>query len=293
MTRKKSIYSPEFKTQAICLVRDANRSASDVAKELGINVNTLYNWLSPVTDKLQKKPTNDDILSENKRLKKELAQRGTKISRKRIARLMKLAGLACKTKRKFKVTTDSKHSLEISPNLLKRQFHIHKPNSLWAGDITYIQTRNGWLYLATVMDLYSRKIVGWAMDTSMKAALVNDALTMAIWSRKPGKGLIWHSDRGSQYCAKSHRTILKDHGVLQSMSRKGNRPDNATSESFFSTLKREMPQMNNFADQKQAAAAIFEYIGVFYNRIRAHSTIGYRAPAEFQNNPRIVEKCVR
>jgi len=166
------------------------------------------------------------------------------------------------------------------------------PNRVWAGDITYIPTRNGWLYLATVMDLYSRKIVGWSMDTSMKASLVNDALTMAIWRRKPGKGLIWHSDRGSQYCAKSHRGILKDHGIIQSMSRKGNCWDNATSESFFSTLKREIPQMNNFADQKQAAAAIFEYIEVFYNRIRAHSTIGYRAPDEFEKNTRILIKCV-
>lgn len=227
-----------------------------------------------------------------KSIQNRLAQRGVETSRKRITRLMKLAGLRCKIKRKFKVTTDSNHKLNIAPNLLQRQFHVTSPNRVWAGDITYIPTRNGWLYLATVMDLYSRKIVGWSMNTSMSASLVNDALTMAIWSRKPGKGLIWHSDRGSQYCAKSHRAILKDHKIIQSMSRKGDCWDNATSESFFSTIKREMPQISDFVDQKQAAATIFEYIEVFYNRIRAHSTIGYRSPAEFEEDARIFQKCV-
>ena len=225
-------------------------------------------------------------------IRKRLAQRGTIISRKRIARLMKEAGMQRRTKRKFKVTTNSKHQHFVAPNLLKRQFHIAKPNRVWAGDITYISTRNGWLYLATVMDLYSRKIVGWSMNTSMTAKLVNDALTMAIWQRKPAKGLIWHSDRGSQYCAKNHRTILKDHDIIQSMSRKGDCWDNATSESFFSTLKGELVELSDFVDQKQAAAAIFEYIEVFYNRIRPHSTIGYRAPAEFEaiKNDSIITK---
>ena len=221
-----------------------------------------------------------------------LVQRGVAISRKRVGKLMKKAGLMPKTKRKFAVTTDSKHSLYIAPNLLKRQFHVATPNRYWVGDITYIPTQNGWLYLATVIDLYSRKIVGWSMDTSMTASLVNDALLMAIWQRKPEKGLIWHTDRGSQYCSKSHRNILKDHGIIQSMSRKGDCWDNAVSESFFSTLKRELVELSNFTDQKQAAAAIFEYIEVFYNKIRAHSTIGYRAPTEFENNERILQKYV-
>lgn len=225
-------------------------------------------------------------------IKHRLAQRGVEISRKRITRLMELSGLRCRIKRRFKVTTDSKHKLYIAPNLLQRHFHVTSPNRVWAGDITYITTRNGWLYLAMVMDLYSRKIVGWSMNTSITASLVNNALTMAIWNRKPKKGLIWHSDRGSQYCAKSHRAILKDHKIIQSMSRKGDCWDNATSESFFSTIKREMPQIGNFVDQKQAASTIFEYIEVFYNRIRAHSTIGYRAPAEFEEDTRIINKSV-
>jgi transposase InsO family protein len=153
-------------------------------------------------------------------IQNRLRQGGIVISRKRITRLLQVAGLHCKIKRKFKVTTDSKHKLYIAPNLLQRQFYVTSPNRVWAGDITYIPTRNGFLYLATVMDLYSRKIVGWSMNTSLKTTLVNDELTMAIWRRKPIKGLIWHSDRGSQYCAKSHRAILKNHGILQSMSRK-------------------------------------------------------------------------
>jgi transposase InsO family protein len=227
-----------------------------------------------------------------RRIKYRLAEQSVIVSRKRISRLMKESGLQLKMKRKFKVTRDSKHNLVISPNLLQRQFYVEKPNLVWAGDITYIPTKNGWLYLATVMDLYSRKIIGWSMDTSMQAALVNDAITMAIWKRKPAKGLIWHSDRGSQYCSKSHRTILKDHGILQSMSRKGDCWDNATSESFFSTLKRELVELANFTDQKQAAAAIFEYIEVFYNKIRLHSTIGYLAPVEFEEREILLQKIV-
>lgn len=223
------------------------------------------------------------------KVREVLSQKGVLISRKRTARLMSEAGLTPKLKRKFKVTTDSQHNLYVAPNLLQRQFNPAKPNRVWAGDITYIPTRKGWLYLATVMDLHSRKIVGWSMSENMKATLVNDALTMAIWARKPGKGLIWHSDRGSQYCSKSHRTILKDHGIVQSMSRKGNCWDNATSESFFSTLKREVDGIDNFDNQQQAATAIFKYIEVFYNKIRAHSTIGYMAPDEFERKSNIVK----
>lgn len=225
-------------------------------------------------------------------IQNRLMQNGVAISRKRVAKLMKKAGLVRKTKRKFKVTTNSKHSFKLAPNLLQRQFCVTQPNRVWAGDITYIPTRNGWLYLAIVMDLYSRKIVGWSMKTSMNAALVNDAITMALWQRKPRKGLIWHTDRGSQYCSKSHRAILKDHGIIQSMSKKGDCWDNATSESFFSTLKRELVNLANFTDQKHAAAAIFEYIEVFYNRIRAHSTIGYRAPAEFEETKTSISNSV-
>jgi len=232
------------------------------------------------------------MLYGTRKIRKRLQQRNVIISRKRITRLMLEANLERRVKRKFKATTDSKHNFVASPNLLKRQFHIAKPNLVWAGDITYIPTQTGWLYLATVMDLYSRKIVGWSMDTSMKANLVNNAITMAVWQRRPAKGLIWHTDRGSQYCSNSHREILKDHGVLQSMSRKGDCWDNATSESFFSILKKELVQLSNFTDQKQAAAAIFEYIEVFYNKNRSHSTIEYLAPAEFEEREILLQNIV-
>jgi putative transposase len=144
------------------------------------------------------------------------------VSRRRVGKLMEAADLSCKTKRKFKATTDSRHDKLVSPNLLNRQFDVNQADKYWVGDITYIPTQKGWLYLATVIDLYSRQVIGWSMANNMKATLVNDALTTAIWRRKPEKGLIWHSDRGSQYASDSHRAILKDHGIVQSMSRKGN-----------------------------------------------------------------------
>ena len=237
-----------------------------------------------------------DIFSEgratygSRTIKQKLFQKGIIVSRRRISRLMRQADLHCKTKRKFKRTTDSNHSLYVVPDRLKRNFNPAEPNSVWAGDITYIPTNEGFLYLATVMDLYSRKIVGWSMKGHMKASLVNDALTMALFKRKPSKGLIWHTDQGSQYCSTSHRNILKDHGIVQSMSRKGNCWDNACSESFFSILKREMDKAKYFDNRKQAAAQIFEYIEVFYNRIRAHSTIGYLSPEQFENNPNPCQK---
>lgn len=213
-----------------------------------------------------------------------LKRHSESLSRRRISRLMKLANLSCQHKRKFKVTTDSKHGLHVAPNLLARQFHVAAPNRYWVGDITYVPTQEGWLYLATVMDLYSRQIVGWSMADHMRAELVNNALTMALWRRKPGKGLIWHSDQGSQYCAASHRTILKDHGIIQSMSRKGNCCDNAVAESFFHTIKTELIHTKIFKTKQEAKHAIFEYIEVFYNRIRIHSANQYLSPVEFENS---------
>jgi putative transposase len=195
---------------------------------------------------------------------------------------MSRANLICKTKRRFKVTTDSKHNKIISPNLLKREFNVAKPDSYWVGDITYIPTKQGWLYLATVIDLYSRKIVGWSMASHMRAELVNNALAMALWKRKPPKGLVWHTDRGSQYASESHRNILKDHGITQSMSRQGDCWDNAVAESFFHTLKTELTNHCNFNNQDEARNVIFEYIEVFYNRIRIHSANEYLAPVEFE-----------
>ena len=217
-----------------------------------------------------------------RKVQNDMIKQGISISRKRVSRLMKEANLKPKLNVKYKATTNSNHKLNIAPNLLKRDFYCAKPNRVWTGDITQIKTREGDLYLAIVIDLCSRKIVGWSMDSNMKADLVNNALTMALFRRKPGKGLIWHTDRGSQYCSISHRKIVKDHSIIQSMSRKGDCWDNATSESFFSILKRELDGIGNFANRSQAKAAIFEFIEIFYDTIRSHSTIDYVAPSQFE-----------
>jgi len=204
------------------------------------------------------------------------------VSRRRIGRLMGAAGLACKTKRKFKATTNSNHKLPIAPNHLDRQFTVQQPNQTYVGDITYIYTLEGWLYLAVVIDLYSRQVVGWSMAEHMRAKLVNDALLMAIWQRKPGKGLLWHTDRGSQYASDSHRALLKEHGITQSMSRKGNCWDNAVSESFFHTLKTELVHHQHYQTRAEAKQDIFEYIEVFYNRERLHSANNYLSPVNYE-----------
>lgn len=223
-----------------------------------------------------------------RRIKWLLAQDQLCVSRRRIGRLMKEQGLICKARRRYKVTTDSKHNLPIAPNLLNRQFTPAKPNCNYAGDITYIPTQEGWLYLAVVIDLFSRRVVGWSMADSMRAELVNDALLMALWQRKPPRGLIWHSDRGSQYASDSHRLLLKEYGIIQSMSRKGNCWDNAVSESFFHTLKIELIHGSVFKTRQEAKQIIFEYIAVFYNRMRIHSANDYLSPAEYERQRKAV-----
>jgi len=209
---------------------------------------------------------------------------GLVVSRKRISNIMKDLNIKVKMKRRFKNTTDSNHNLPIANNILNRDFYASNPNEKWVGDITYISTGEGWLYLATVIDLYSRKVVGWSMDDTMKVSLVNDALNMAITHRNPSKGLIWHTDRGSQYASYSHRDLLLKNNIIQSMSRKGNCWDNAVAESFFKTLKNHVVYDNYFYTKKQAKYEIFEYIEFFYNRTRSHSYLGNLSPARFEEN---------
>ena len=219
-----------------------------------------------------------------RRIKDRLVQRyGVIISRRRIGHIMKELGLVAKTKKRYKInTTNSNHNLPVAPNLLNRDFYESKPDEKYVGNITSIQTNEGWLYLATVIDLYSRKIVGWSMDDTMKASLVNNALKMALLSRKPPKGLIWHTDRGSQYASYSHRDLLQQNGIIQSMSRKGNCWDNAVAESFFHTLKTELIYHEVYETKAQANRAIFEYIEVYYNRERMHTVNGNLSPVEFE-----------
>ena len=209
-------------------------------------------------------------------------KRGQPVGENRVARLMRLNGIRAKTVKKWKATTDSGHKLPVAANTLDRQFRIAQPNRVWAGDLTYVWTEEGWLYLAVVLDLYSRKVIGWATGTRLTVDLAEAALTMALWRRKPEPGLLHHSDRGSQYAAGIYQRRLADHGIECSMSRKGNCWDNACVESFFGTLKKELVHHRRYRTRDEATQDIFEYVEVFYNRMRRHSTLGYHSPAAFE-----------
>ena len=214
------------------------------------------------------------------RVHAELRVQGEHISRRRVARLMRQQNLQAKQKRKFRVTTDSRHNHPVAPNLLQRQFTVAQPNTAWVADITYIHTREGWLYLAAIMDLATRQIVGWAMDCHMPWTLVARALVMALQRRNPPPGLIHHSDRGSQYACGEYRKLMNEHGLICSMSRKGDCWDNAAMESFFHSMKVERVHHCDYKSHDEAKRDLFDYIEVFYNRQRRHSHIGYRTPAE-------------
>ncbi len=217
-----------------------------------------------------------------RRIKRALERKSRIVSRRRISRLMKAMNLSCKSKKKFRMTTDSNHPFTVSENKLNRKFMVEKANTHYVGDITYIPTQSGWLYLAVVIDLFSRNVVGWSMADNMRTGLVNDALLMALWKRKPPQGLLWHTDRGSQYASDNHRQLLQEHRIIQSMSRKGNCWDNAVSESFFHTLKTELTHHVKFITKEEAKQTIFEFIEVFYNRMRMHSANDYLSPVEYE-----------
>jgi len=212
-----------------------------------------------------------------------LQQRDVCCGQNRVARLMKKQGLRPKLKKKFRVqTTDSNHDNPIAPNLLDQNFEAEHPNQIWVSDITYIPTDEGWLYLASTMDLFSRAVVGWSMSSSLKAISATASLRMAIERRSPSAGLIHHSDRGVQYTSDEFRKVLKNHGMVSSMSRKGNCYDNAVKESFFHTLKTELVVHEHYRTRAEARASIFDYIEAFYNRQRLHSSLGYMSPVDFE-----------
>ena len=215
-----------------------------------------------------------------KKIQTELASQGISAGLNRIKRLRKLNGIRCTHKKKFRVTTDSKHQLPVAENLLNRQFAPTAPNRVWVADITYIPTNEGWLFLAAIKDLYTCEIVGWAMDKQMTKQLVIDALRAAFWRKKPKPDLLHHSDRGSQYCSAAYRALQASYGMQTSMSRKGNCWDNAPMESFFGTLKTECLHHYRFATREEARRVVFEYIEVFYNRIRRHEKINNQSPAD-------------
>jgi transposase InsO family protein len=213
---------------------------------------------------------------------RDLHEQGHRCDRKTVAASMRRQGLRAKAARKFKVTTDSKHDLPIAPNHLNRDFSADKANQKWVGDITYLWTDEGWMYLAVIIDLFSRAVIGWSLSKRMTRQLVCDALTMALWRRGFPENVLVHSDRGSQYCSGDYQQLLKDHKLKCSMSRKGNCWDNAVAESFFHTFKVEVIRDERFHSRDQLKETVFEYIEVDYNRDRRHSAIGHISPMAFE-----------
>ncbi len=264
-----------------------------MCKVLNVSKSCYYSWLfngayvNKIDIKLYELVKEIFIRSKRRygilRIKAELKyDYGVIVSRKRIAKIMKYYNLKAKIKRKFVNTTDSKHDNEIAPNVLNRDFYASNPDEKYVGDITYIQTTQGWLYLATVIDLYSRKVVGWSIDENMKTSLIIDALEMSITNRNPNSGLIFHSDRGVQYASNSFKEVLNKNNITQSMSRRANCWDNAVAESFFHTLKTELFYQESLKNKSKTNEMLFEYIEIFYNRKRRHSYTNYLSPSIFE-----------
>ena len=262
-------------------------------KVLGVSRNGYYQYLRSLekpTDPVHEEMIEwvQDIAKSSKdsygsrRMKKALNILGYPVSRNKARKLMKEAKVKAKQRKKYKVTTNSNHKQPVFENLLNREFEIANLDMVYAADVTYVWTQEGWLYLAVVIDLCSRRVVGWSMSSRMKAKLVCDALQMALWRRRPKSGLIHHSDRGSQYASKAFRRLLKAHGIEGSMSRKGDCWDNAVVESFFGSLKQELVQWRNYQTRYEAQQDILEYIAMFYNSSRLHSYLGYMSPNDFE-----------
>lgn len=269
-----------FRVEKMCQVLEVSRSG-------------YYAWIK--RPKSNRKKLNEELVERIKKIFNQsrqtygsprithvLKNQGISCSKNRVARLMKENNIRPKTKRKFKATTNSKHNYPVADNILNRNFNPTEPNQAWVADITYIPTDEGWLYLAAVVDLFNRKVVGWAMDSTMTKELVASALKQAIGRHNPSAGIIHHSDRGTQYASYEYQELLREHGFITSMSRKGNCYDNACMESFFGTLKTELIYLTRFKTRAEARLAIFDYIEVFYNRTRLHSKLGYKSPADFE-----------
>lgn len=216
-----------------------------------------------------------------------LCKQGVACGRHRVARLMHDEGIRSKTKRRFRAIATKREEMPSAPNVLERRFRADRKDQVWAADITIVRTGEGWLHLAIVIDLFSRRIVGWAMSASVAKSIALDALGMALARRRPAPGLVHHSDRGGQYASASYQELLDRHGIVCSMSRPGNCLDNAVAESFFHTLKTELVYHEHYRTREQARAAIFEFIEGFYNRTRLHSTLGYKSPEDYENIPTV------
>ncbi|WP_371746144.1 IS3 family transposase [Myxococcus sp. CA040A] len=269
----------------------ASTSVAFMCRQLGVSRSGYYAWAK--RPESQRQRSDRELCVEvaaihqesrgtygSPRVHAELRARGRSVSEKRVARIMRQEGLAARTRRPFVRTTDSQHSHPVAPNVVARDFLPPEPNRTWAGDITYVWTSEGWLYLAVVLDLFSRRVVGWSMSERIDRQLVLAALDMALAGRAAPD--LYHSDRGSQYASEDYRERLAEHGITCSMSRKGNCWDNAVVESFFSSLKMELVHTRRFRTHDEATLALFEYIEVFYNRKRRHSSPGYVSPAEYE-----------
>jgi putative transposase len=268
---------------------------SVICRVMKVSTSGYYKWLKrkPLKRELEDDSLEISIKAAHQRsrgtygtirIKEELAGEGIEAGRDHIRRIRKKLGLVCKNKKKFKATTDSNHNMPVAPNLLGQNFEISGPNKAWVSDISYVATDEGWLYVAGVKDLYNREVVGYGMSDRITKELVGTALIHAVKIRKPEPSLIFHSDRGSQYCSNNFRYILNQFGMIQSMSRKGNCYDNAPIESFWGTLKTELVYQRRFETRLQAIREITEYIEIFYNRHRRHSSLGYVSPAVFLQN---------
>jgi putative transposase len=277
----------------IAATKDKTYPVSFMCRRLGVSCSGFYAWRKRLCSAHDQR---DQALGEKveatftelrgvcgaPRIHDALRKAGESTSKKRVARLMQERGLSAKAAKSFVRTTDSAHNLAVSENLLGRDFNAAAANRAWVSDITYVRTWEGWLYLAVVIDLFSRRVIGFAMDDHMRAELAVDALRMAARERRPGQGLIHHSDRGAQYASADYRRELSCFGMRASMSRNGDCWDNAVAESFFATIKRELIDRQPWPTRRRAKAAIAEYIACFYNTKRAHSTLGFNTPVDFE-----------
>lgn len=272
-------HKTEHRVDTLCQMFGVTSSGYYQWKKRGKSNREIENEL--LLEKIRITYKNSRYVYGSPRITAALNRQSISCSQPRVARLMRENGLIARTQRKFKATTNSKHNLPIAPNLVNQAFGVEGPNRLWVGDITYVDTDEGWMYFAKVMDVFKREIIGWAIDKRMKKSLVIKAMERAILKRRPAGSVIFHSDRGSQYASYAFRRLLANNRIRQSMSGKGNCYDNAMAESFFKTLKTELIYQKRYKTRQEAKQDIFEYIEVFYNRKRLHSALGYRTPIEF------------
>jgi transposase InsO family protein len=271
----------EFDVTCMCDILDVSRSGFYAWRKRPASKTLLAR--EALLEKIRAAHAQSRCTYGSPRVEAELEDQGIDVCVNTVAKYMREAGICSKIKRRFRIsTTDSNHGLTTAPNRLDRHFEASGPNQKWCCDITYVPTAEGFLYVAAVIDVFSRRIVGWAMNDHLRGELCTDALFMAIAQRAPGEGLLHHSDRGMQYACQQYQQMLQEHGIEASMSRKGDCYDNALMESFWGTLKNELTHHEHYATREQAKRSIFEFIEVFYNRQRRHSAIGYRSPERFE-----------